>query len=189
MTKPVYYQVEQRVCGAWSPTEDGRIILLSGSFRDLLDTVNVTDYQRIRKLDPDKLPSDWTPKHVYSKMLRRVLDHQKEWAKLSWWRRVVYHACPLFNPNITFVKLVTTAETYRHTCRSEATERATYLRLFHRLDDAGTYDEVPDYLTAWRDKAREGDSNAACRLLVCRSEQGHDSEFLDVYWSNYGTQH
>ncbi len=187
MTKPVYYQVEQRVSGAWCPTKDGRIILLSGSFRELLDTVDVTELQRIRRLDPDKLPPDWTPKHVYSKRLRQILSHQRDLGKLSWWRRALYRVLPLFNPNITFINLVTTEATYRHTCRSGATERATYLQLFRQLDQAGNYYDVPDYLIDWRDAARFGCHDAACRFLVCRSEQGHDGEFLDVYWSDYGT--
>jgi hypothetical protein len=187
MTKPVYYQVEQRMHGAWSPTKDGRIILLSGSFRELLDTVNVPEYQRIRKLDSAKLPTGWTPRHVYSKMLRQLLDHQQEWRKLSWWRRALHTILPFTNPRVTFINLVTTERTYSHVCPSLARERDAFLQLFNQLDEAGTYDGVPEYLVVWRDSARLGCHDAACRFLVCRSEQGHNGEFLDVYWSDYGT--
>jgi hypothetical protein len=187
MTKPVYYQVEQRVCGAWSPTKGGKIILLSGSFRELLDTVNVPEYQRIRKLDPNKLSDDWTPAHVYSKELRQILTHQREWAKLPRWQRALHAILPFTNPRVTFINLVTTERTYSHVCPSLARERDAFLQLFNQLDEAGTYDDVPDYLVDWRDAARFGDDDAACRFMVCRSEQGHDGEFLDVYWSDYGT--
>ena len=187
MTKPVYYQVEQRICGEWKPTKSGKIIHLSGSFRELLDTVNVTEYQRIRKLDPDKLTDDWTPAHVYSKLLRELLDHQSVWVRLPQWRRALYRVLPLLNPTRVFINLVTTNATYSYVCCSRAEERAAYMQLFNQLDEAGTYDDVPDYLANWRDAARLGDDDAACRFLVCRSEQGHDGEFLDVYWSDYGT--
>jgi hypothetical protein len=187
MTKPVYYQVEQRISGAWSPTKRGKIILLSGSFRELLDTVNVTEYQRVRKLDSDKLPDDWTPAHVYSKRLRQILTHQREWAKLPWWRRTLHAILPFTSPRVTFVNLRTEEKIHSHTCPSLAKEREAYMQLFNQLDDAGTYDDVPDYLVDWRDAARLGDDDAACRFMVCRSEQGHDGEFLDIYWSDYGT--
>ena len=181
MTKPVYYQVEQRMCGAWSPTKDGGIILVSGSFRDLLDTVDITEYQPIIKLDPYKLPGDWIPKHVYSKMLRRVLDHQREWGKLSWWRRALYRVFPFFNLDVTFITL---KDNQRYACRNAAAEGAAYLRLFNRLDDVGSYRTIPDYLLNWVVAARGGCADAACRVLVCRSEQGHAGEALDVYWSD-----
>lgn len=184
MTKPVYYQVEQRMCGAWCPTKSGKIILLSGSFRELLDTVNVTEYQRIRKLDPNKLTDDWTPAHVYSKLLRELLDHQSIWDRLPRWRRALYRVLPLFNPVKVFVNLRTADTIYSYVCRSRAEERAAYLELFNRLDEAGTYDDVSDYLAVWRDAARLGDDDAACRFMVCRNEQGHDGEFLDVYWGD-----
>lgn len=187
MTEPVYYQVEQRICGVWGPTKDGRIIILSGSFRELLDTINVTEYQRIRKLDPDKLLCDWTPKHVYSKGLRQILTHQREWVKLPWWRRALYRILPTFNPTVTFINLVATETTYRHVCHNQMEEYATYIRLFRQLNEVGTYDDIPYYLKDWRDAARLGDSNAACKFMVCRSDQGHDGEFLDIYWGDYGT--
>jgi hypothetical protein len=188
MTKPVYYQVEQRAAGKWKPVETGRLLVLSGTFRDLLDSVAVTEYQRIRKLDPAKVPSDWVPTYVCGKVLKKVVTHQKEWAKLPWWKRLLYTVLPFANPHVSFVNLVTKEATYRHVCRNLKTELTTYSLLFHQLDDEGTYENVPHYLKAWRDKAREGDAEAACRLLVCRSEQGHDGEFLDVYWSNHGTK-
>lgn len=184
MTKPVYYQVEQRMEGVWAPTKRGKIILLSGSFRELLDTVNVTEYQRIRKLDAGKIPAGWAPAHVYSKQLRQLLDHQKEWAKLPWWRRALHAILPFTNPNVTFVNLKTREKTYSYTCTSLKTERDAFLLLFQQLWLAGNYRDVSGYLMDWRDAARLGCRAAACRFMVCRSEQGHDGEFLDVYWGD-----
>ena len=188
MTKPVYYQVEQRACGAWSPAKRGNIVLLSGSFRELLDTITVGELQRVKRLDPKKLTEDWKPYHVYSKLLRRILTHHAEWGKLSWWRRTLHAVLPFTNPRVTFINLQATERTYSHVCRSLAKEQEAFLYLFNILDREGTYNNVPNYLMDWRDKAREGDDNAACRFMVCRSEQGHDGEFLDVYWSDYGTE-
>ena len=186
MTKPVYYQVEQRICGAWAPTKSGKIILLSGSFRELLDTVNITEYQRIRKLDAGKIPANWTPAHIYSKLLRELLDHQSVWARLPLWRRTLHTLMPFTNPRVTFINLLATESTYSHVCPSLAKERDAFLQLFRQLDQAGNYYDVPDYLMDWRDAARLGCHDAACRFMVCRSEQGHDGEFLDIYWSDHG---